>query len=130
MINKKEEKIIEEQAARQATVPPPAFIKPVLDQSSKEPPLSPGEDRDRIMAEFVETEAWKLIKNYIEGKAVMLAQQLRESVPGSSLEEVGFRFMITDQVNKFGRELINFVEMPAKVLKAKKEHGELTRKQR
>lgn len=82
------------------------------------------------MAEFVETEAWKLIKNYIEGKAVMLAQQLRESVPGSSLEEVGFRFMITDQVNKFGRELINFVEMPAKVLKAKKEHGELTRKQR
>jgi len=107
--------IIEQQQAHQA--PPPAFLKSVINKSKKEPQIEPGKDRDRLLTELSDTEAWKVLKQYIEAKQMMLAKELRDSVGESGLEEVGFKFLILDQVNTFANQIITFVEAPREVAK-------------
>lgn len=107
------------QYAEQA--PPPAFLKSVLTQSKKEPEMTPGENRDRVMAEFAKSDAWKILRKYMEAKLVMLAKQLRDNSQDSGLEEIGFRFLVADQVNAFTQQIINYVETVPKVMEAQNE---------
>lgn len=106
---------LEEQQAHQA--PPPAFLRSVIDQSKKEPQIDPGKDRDRVMTDFSESDAWKVLKKFIEAKQMMLAADLRKSVGEVSVEETGFRFLILDQVNTFASQIITFVEAPKEIAK-------------
>lgn len=106
---------LEEQQAHQA--PPPAFLRSVIDQSKKEPQIDPGKDRDRVMTDFSESDAWKVLKKFIEAKQMMLASDLRKSVGEVSVEETGFRFLILDQVNTFAGQIITFVEAPKEIAK-------------
>lgn len=105
--------IIEQQQAHQA--PPPAFLKSVINQSKKEPQIDPGKDRDRLLGELSDTEAWKVLKKFIEAKQMMLAKELKDSIGNAGLEEVGFKFLILDQVNTFANQIITFVEAPREV---------------
>lgn len=106
---------LEEQQAHQA--PPPAFLRSVIEQSKKEPQIDPGKDRDRVMTDFSESDAWKVLKKFIEAKQMMLASDLRKSVGEVSVEETGFRFLILDQVNTFAGQIITFVEAPKEIAK-------------
>lgn len=107
--------ILETQQAHQA--PPPAFLKSVINQSKKEPQVEPGKDRDRLLGELSDTEAWKVLKRFIEAKQMMLAKELKDSIGNAGLEEVGFKFLILDQVNTFANQIITFVEAPREVAK-------------
>jgi hypothetical protein len=123
---KKEEKIIKEQAAKQAPVPPQEFIRPVIEQSRAEPRTEPGEHRDRIMAEFAGSEAWKLLKQYLTNKRNRLEKLTRSSVRQDQfdLQATGFRYLIFDQLDAFVNDIINHVENVAKILEMKKEVDE------
>lgn len=105
-----EDQKVEQQAAYQA--PPPAFLRQVIKDVKKEPEVKPGADREKLMLEFSQSDAWRVLRKYIEGKQLMLGTQLRESI-GNSVEETGFRFIITDLTNSVVGQIINFVEAPA-----------------
>ena len=104
---------IEQQEAHQA--PPPAFLKSVINQSKKEPQIDPGKDRDRLLGELSDAEAWKVLKKFIEAKQMMLGKELRDSIANAGLEEIGFRFLVLDQVNTFATQIVSFVEAPRSV---------------
>lgn len=116
-MNKLEEKKLEEQQAHQA--PPPAFLRSVIEQSKKEPKIDPGKDRDRVMSDFSDSDAWKVLKNFIEAKQMFLAAELRKTAGNVSIEETGFRFLILDQVNTFANQIVTFVEAPKEIAKMK-----------
>ena len=102
--------------------PPPAFLKSVIEQNRKDVVVEPGEHRDKIMAEFSSSDAWKLIKKFITAKQMEIAKGVREASDGSaSLEEIGFRFLAADQTNTFISQLITFVESTAKIMELKNE---------
>ncbi len=101
--------------------PPPAFLKQVIKQQNKAPEIEPGNQRDKILSELADSEAWAAVKKFIEAKQVMLAQQLRESVGDVSVEETGFRFLVTDQVSAALQQVISFVEAPQKIYGLKRE---------
>jgi hypothetical protein len=107
-----------QQAARQAPIPPPAYIKEMVDEIM-EPKLEPGEQRDKVMMEFAQSDAYDLLKEYIESQLRVLAGKMRQASEGTtSLEEVGYRYMVTDAVNKFAMGIISFVESPLKIKRA------------
>ena len=112
--------ILKRQAAEQAPVPPPAYIKEMLQKKPK--PMEPGDKRDKVMLEFAQSDAWKLLKGFITSKLAEKAGTVRESADGSrSLDEVGFKFLVADQVGRFATELTNFVEGPLRLKEAQSE---------
>lgn len=117
----KEEQILETQSANQA--PPPAFLNTVLNQAKAVPSIPPGSDRDKLLAELSNSDAWKTLKKFIEAKQLMLAQQLREATKERvDAQEVGMRFLIADQVNQFANQIITFVEAPKEIIKLQAEY--------
>ena len=110
---------IDKQEAHQA--PPPAFLRSVIEQSKKEPQIDPGRDRDRVMADFADSDAWKVLKKFIEAKQMTLASDLRKTAGEVSIEETGFRFLILDQVNTFATQITNFVEAPKEIARIQNE---------
>lgn len=108
------------EASRQA--PPPAFIASVLNQTRQEPEVKPKQ-KDKVLAELSTSDAWKVLKDYIQAKQRMLALQLRESKTTATPEEIGFRFLILDEVNAFAEELIKRVESVPKIMEMQHERA-------
>lgn len=117
----KKEDIIKEQAARQAPVPPPEYIREMVAEASPDKKkIDPGDDVDKMMLDFATSDAWLMLKNYMEKKLILMAQRVREASDGAhTLDEVGFRYLASDQVNLFVQGIINYVEGPLRVRKAK-----------
>ena len=59
---------------QEAPTAPKTFLKSVINQSKKEPQIDPGKDRDRLLGELSDTEAWKVLKKFIEAKQMMLGK--------------------------------------------------------
>lgn len=115
-----ENKEIKKQAAEQA--PPPSFIREVIRQNKEKQGVEPGLNAEKVMLEFSESDAWKLLLDFINRKQALLAQGVREASGGSvSMEEVGFKYLVADQVNTFASQIIDFVERPARGRKAENE---------
>lgn len=111
---------IDKQVAEQA--PPPAFLKSVINQNKKETVIEPGPDRDKTIANFANSDAWKLLKQFIRAKQTELGAMVRESSDGSaSLEEVGFKYLVADQVNTFAQQIVTFVESVPKIMEMQHE---------
>ena len=111
--------ILKKQAAEQAPLPPPSYIKEMIDIATSDEVLAPGAHRDKIMMDFAQSEAWKLVRKYIDAKLEEFAQSLRKSTSVTGdMKEIGFRFMATDLVNQFAIGLIGMVENPLKIKKA------------
>lgn len=114
------EKKVNKQQANQA--PPPAFMKQVLNQHKEDPKVEPGEERDRLLLELSQSDAWVAVKDYMNAKRSQLAQELRSKSDGAhTLEEIGFRYLALDQVNLFANQVIAFVDARAKIAKIKHE---------
>ena len=111
------------QAAKQALPYAPHFMKEVLEQANKEPVIEPGEHVDKLMMELSQSEAWLVLKKYINEKRKRLEAMTRQSVRGDpfNLQNTGFRYMIFDQVDAFAEQIISRVESPAKVKKLEDE---------
>lgn len=101
------------ESARQA--PPPAFLSSVINQAKKKPAIEPSAEKDKVMLEFAVSDAWQILKEYIQAKQMMLGKQLRDNTKGASLDEIGFRFLVMDAVNDFAQELIVKVEAVRKI---------------
>lgn len=116
------EEIKARQDAEQAVVPPPpAFMQSVLNQS-KETPTTNIDGEDKILLEGSDSEFWKILKRFIEAKQKRLTELTAEAVRSSKfdLQEVGFRYLIQDQVVAALQDVINKVEFINKVKELEK----------
>ena len=104
-----------EQAARQAPLPPPQFIRDAF--STEEEKVKPGSQRDKMIANFADSDMWKHLRGYIERKQLEVAQKMRETADKStSMAEIGAMWMVTDKVNQFASDIITHIERVPKVM--------------
>lgn len=117
MPNKKQEDIYTRQASEQAIPPSPDYIREIIYESRKEPELEPGDNMDKVLTELAMSDAWKVLKKYINEKRRKLEQMTRESVrqDAFSLQNTGFRYLIFDQVDSFAQDIINKVDNTLKL---------------
>ena len=112
-LKKKKDKILKEQAAQQPTpvIPPPAFIAGAI-KEAKETRVVPKDTDDKILAEGADSEFWRLLKDYINGTIEALKKKTTQAAieSGYNLELLGFRYVLMDQLENFGKDIINFVE--------------------
>lgn len=108
------------QEAEQAIVPPPgpAFIQDIVrenEQATKKE-VHPDEDVELLM-NLSQSDAWKVLKAYIQRKQTRLAEMTAQSVRQSAfdLQNTGFRYLIQDQVTQALEDVIKQVENPQKM---------------
>lgn len=123
----KEEEIKKKQDAEQAPVPPPppAFIREAFSQA-KPNKLEPKPMDDKILADGADSDFWKLIKQRISDKINSLDSALAGAVQnkvGSEqiwLQDIGIRYLLKQIVSDNMADIINFVELRAKVAEEQK----------
>jgi len=110
---KKTEKIIKKQEAQQPVpiTPTPSFISEAIEES-KRTRIEPKQTDDKTLAEGATSEFWRLVKDYIEGTIGALKKKTTQAAieSGYNLELLGFRYVLMDQLENFGKDIINFVE--------------------
>lgn len=111
-----QEQIIARQAAEQPPISAnPAFIQEVIKEPVDNTPPSSADDE--ALTQMMQSEGWKVIKRYINAKKKRLEDLTAQSVRAQAfnLQEVGFRYLILDQVTNALQDVINRVETPAKM---------------
>lgn len=113
-----EDKDLKKQRAEQT--PPPAFLRRVVESHDNPPKMEEVGEMEQVMTAFSQSDAWEYMQKFIKAKQGEIAQSVRLASDGSTnLEEVGFRFLAADQVNRFIVQLISFVEKYAAAKRAK-----------
>lgn len=114
-----EETIKKKQSAEQAVPYAPHFMREVLEQSKEDVTIEPGEHVDKVLLELSQSEAWKILKTFINEKRKRLETYTRESVRADSfdLQNTGFRYLIYDQVDSFAQDIIDRVDGVARMKK-------------
>lgn len=115
-----DEQIKAQQAAEQAIVPPPgpAFIQEIVKENAEADKKEVHPDEDvALLMELSKSDAWKVLKRYIETKQKRLADMTAQSVRAQAfdLQNTGFRYLIQDQVTNALNDIIKQVENPAKM---------------
>jgi hypothetical protein len=101
--------------SNEAIKPMPEWMHGVL-KDHEEEKIEPGESLDNTLLSLSQSDAWKYLKEYINTKRSTLASELRKKADSSSsLDEIGFRFMALDLVNRFADQIISRVENVAKI---------------
>lgn len=104
------------QAARQAPIPPPQFIRDAF--PLEEEKIKPGSQRDKMIASFADSDMWKHLKKVIQSSQKQIAQEMRKTANDSdSMAEIGAMFMVTDKVNQFAQHIITHIERVPKIMK-------------
>ena len=121
-MNIKEVKQMAEQAVIAA--PAPQFIRDTLNESRKEV-VQPDED-SKLLKELSGSDSWKTLKRYIRDKQKRLESMTAESVRKDSfdLQNIGFRYLIFDQVREALEDIVRQVEQPAKIAQIEKNFDE------
>lgn len=104
------------QSAEQAIVPPPPqFIQDTIKEARKEE-TTPDEDM-KLLKELSQSDAWKILKKFIRNKQNRLQSMTAQAVRADSfnLQNVGFRYLIFDQVKEALEDVVRKVEQPAKI---------------
>lgn len=118
MTDIKKDDPVKKMASEQAVVGSDLSVGPVVDQSKEAPKIKTEAKDDDVLAEGSTSDFWKLIRKYIDAKQRRLHELTSESVRGSvNMQEVGFRYLIEDQVTHALRDIVEFVELPAKARK-------------
>lgn len=102
-----------------APPPPPSFITEAIADSKAEALLPPDEKDDRNLAEGSYSDFWKLVKHFIENKQKRLKEMTQARVVASeslNMEDIGFRYLLSDQISMALQDVINFVENRAKLV--------------
>jgi hypothetical protein len=98
----------------QAVKPAPAWMHE-LTKPTKEAP-EPSEQLDEAILIFSQSDVWEHLKSYMNAKRASLASDLRKKADETaSLDEIGFRFMSLDLLNKFVDQVIARVDGVAKI---------------
>lgn len=108
------EDIVRKQNASQAMPGHPAFLNDLY-KEKEEPKVKKGTAEKLIQGS--ESEFWTILKGFINRRREQLEQMTRESVrkDGFDLANTGFRYLIFDQVDAFAKDLISYVENPARL---------------
>lgn len=104
------------QLAEQAVVPPPPqFIQDAM-KEAREETATPDEEM-KLLKELSTSDAWKSLKKYIRAKQKRLGDMTAQSVRGANfdLQNIGFRYLIFDQVKEALEDIVRKVEQPAKI---------------
>lgn len=105
-------------------LPQPEFMRSVMEDAKEETP-SP-EREGKLLLELAQTDAWKVLKEYINRKKKRLEKMTRESVrqKGSNFQDIGFSYIIYDQVASALDDVVNRVEAPMQVRSFEEDNGE------
>ena len=112
------------QEAEQALIPSTAFVADMAKEVEKEVPKM--EDEAKALVDMTETEGWKVLKKYVEAKKKRLLGMTQESVRSKKYEfqNIGFAFLIFDQISNALDDVVRYVESPRKILLNKKQEEE------
>lgn len=106
------------QEAEQAVPYAPYYIQEMYEEI-KEPKVTPGEHTDKVLADLALSDAWKVLKKYINDKRARLEEMTREAARADrfDLQATGYRFLIYDQIDAFAQDIISRVENVVKIKK-------------
>lgn len=106
------------QEAEQALPYAPYYIQEMYEES-KDSEVTPGEHTDKVLADLANSDAWRVLKKYINDKRRRLETMTRESARGDKfdLQATGYRFLIFDQIDAFAQDIISRVENVSKIRK-------------
>ena len=97
-----------------AVKPMPEWMHEIV--NAKETVPEPSEKLDDAILAFSQSDVWKYLKDYMNSKRGALAIELRKKADDAgNLEEIGFRFLSLDLLNKFVDQLIARVDGVAKI---------------
>lgn len=101
--------------AEQAVVPTTWLERVVRESKEVGTTEARQNDEDHLKLLF-ESEGWKIVVRFLDNKIIGLERSLSDSTvtPGITAEEIGMRYLISDQVKDFTKKLKNYVERPAK----------------
>lgn len=98
----------------EAIKPMPEWMQDLV--KAKEPIPEPSEKLDDAILAFSQSDVWAYLKDYMNSKRGALAIELRKKADDArNLEEIGFRFLALDLLNKFVDQLIARVDGVAKI---------------
>ncbi len=91
----------------------PTFFRVALDQATRVVKKKPKKQDEDALISLAEHEGWVKVKEIIEDKQVILAKLTKEAArKATSLDEIGFRYAILDQVTEAMQSVIDTVELP------------------
>jgi hypothetical protein len=103
----------QEYASEEALVP--SFFRKPVEETTKLIKKKPRPEDEQTLLELSESNAWDKLKTIIEAKKSAIQDMTEESIRNtSSLEEIGLRTIINDQVQSAFQSIIDTVEMPKK----------------
>lgn len=113
------EQILKRQAAEQAPIPAPGplHIADTLKEAKAEDKTVDPDADVKLLIELSQSDAWDVVKRYINRKKVKLSRMTAEASRTSNfdLANVGFRYLIFDQVSAALDSVITYVENAAKM---------------
>lgn len=113
------EQKIAQQAAEQAIppMPGPLHIADTIREAKAEDKTPEPEEDSKLLLELSQSDSWKVLKRFITRKKQRLSEMTADSVRKSNfdLNNIGFRYLIFDQVAAALDSVINHVENQAKI---------------
>lgn len=114
-----QEQILARQAAEQAPIPEPGpiHIAKTIEEAKKDERTPEPEADVKLLIELSQSDAWQVAKRFINRKKEKLSKMTAEAARGSSfnLQNVGFSYLIYDQVSAALDSVIAYVENAAKM---------------
>lgn len=112
---------IKRQTAQQpisGTQPIPWFMSSLVrdKQEVSEKIDKPEVGEDKVLADLAGTDAWRFLRRFIKGRQVLFKELLKDKIAQSpyDMQEIGFRYVVSAQVEDVLQEIINRVENFAK----------------
>jgi len=91
----------------------PSFFQSVTEESSKVIKRKPKKQDEDILVQLAENDAWQRVKDIIKDMRISLWEATRVmSRESKTLEELGLRYAIFDQVDAAYQSVIDLVELP------------------
>lgn len=91
----------------------PTFFRVALNQATKVVKKKPKKEDEDTLIGLAEHEGWLKVKEIIEDKQVTLAKMTKEACrTAQTLDEIGFRYAILDQVTEAMQSVVDTVELP------------------
>lgn len=111
--DKAQEEVIRQQEAEQAPVPPaPNFIRQAI-KEARSVSMEVKDSDDKVMAEGADSDFWRILKRFIDSRIKTLEDLTSQKITSGNidLQDVGLRYLISDQVTHALKEVIQFVEL-------------------
>lgn len=91
----------------------PTFFRVALDDATKVVKKKPKKEDEEGLIALVEQKGWEKAREIVKDKQVSLAKMTKEACrTAQTLDEIGFRYAILDQVTEAMQSVVDTVELP------------------